>query len=84
MPLCAAFFIRKFCEARDISTDGISISQDHSSNAEDKFKKAFAIKVTLPEDFPEKYKKPLLASANSCTVKKVIQAMPEFSIEIEE
>jgi hypothetical protein len=25
-----------------------------------------------------------LASANSCTVKKVIQAMPEFSIEIEE
>jgi ribosomal protein S12 methylthiotransferase accessory factor len=84
MPLCAAFFIRKFCDARDISTEGISISQDHSSSEEDKFKKAFAIKVTLPDDFPEKYKKPLLASANSCTVKKVIQAMPEFSIEIEE
>ena len=84
MPLCAAFYIRKFCEARDISTEGISLSQEHSTVGEDKYHKAFSIKVTLPEGFPEKYKKPLLAAANSCTVKKVIQAMPEFSIQIEE
>jgi ribosomal protein S12 methylthiotransferase accessory factor len=84
MPLCAAFYIRKFCEARDISTDGISLSQDHTTVGEDKYKKEFSIKVTLPESFPEKYKKPLLAAANSCTVKKVIQAMPEFDIQIEE
>lgn len=84
MPLCAAFYIRKFCEARDISTDGISLSQEHSSVGEDKYRKAFSINVSLPEDFPEKYKKALLAAANSCTVKKVIQAMPEFSIQIDE
>ncbi|WP_421134021.1 OsmC family protein [Alteromonas sp. A079] len=84
MPLCAAFYIRKFCEARDISTDGISLSQEHSTVGEDKYRKAFSINVSLPEDFPEKYKKALLAAANSCTVKKVIQAMPEFSIQIDE
>lgn len=84
MPLCAAFYIRKFCEARDISTDGISLSQEHSTVSEDKYRKAFSINVSLPEDFPEKYKKALLAAANSCTVKKVIQAMPEFSIQIDE
>lgn len=84
MPLCAAFYIRKFCEARDISTDGISLSQEHSTVGEDKYRKAFSINVSLPEDFPEKYKKALLAAANSCTVKKVIQAMPEFSIKIDE
>jgi len=84
MPLCAAFYIRKFCEARDINTDGISLSQEHSTVSEDKYRKAFSINVSLPEDFPEKYKKALLAAANSCTVKKVIQAMPEFSIQIDE
>ena len=40
--------------------------------------------VEGPEGFPEKYKKALLAAANTCTVKKVIQAMPEFDIQIAE
>lgn len=84
MPLCAGFFIRKFCESRGISTDGISLSQEHHTVGEDKYHKHFAIKVTLPEGFPEKYKKPLLAAANTCTVKKVIQTMPEFDIQIAE
>lgn len=84
MPLCAAFYIRKFCEARDISTQGISLSQDHTTIGEDKYHKSFAISVTLPDDFPAKYKKALLAAANTCTVKKVIQAMPEFDIRIAE
>lgn len=82
MPLCAAFYIRKFCESRDISTAGISLFQEHSTVGEDKYQKRFAITVTLPAGFPEKYKKALLAAANTCTVKKVIQAMPEFDIQI--
>ena len=43
-----------------------------------------AISVELPDSFPKKYKKALIASANTCTVKKVIQAMPEFDITIAE
>lgn len=84
MPLCAAFYIRKFCEARDISTEGISLTQEHSTIGEDKYHKGFAITVTLPEGFPNKNKKALLAAANTCTVKKVIQAIPEFDIQIAE
>ena len=82
MPLCAAFYIRKFCEQRGISTDGIRLFQENTNMGEDKYKKQFAIKVELPDDFPEKYRKALIASANTCTVKKVIQAIPEFEIEI--
>lgn len=85
MPLCAAFFMRKFCQQRDISTAGIRLIQ-HNTNIDDdnKYKKKFSISVELPNDFPQKYKKALLASANTCTVKKVIQAMPEFEIVIAE
>jgi putative redox protein len=84
MPLCAGFYIRKFCDSRGISTEGIKLSQAHSTIGEDKYQKRFAISVTLPEGFPDKYKKALLAAANTCTVKKVIQAMPEFEIQIAE
>lgn len=82
MPLCAAFYIRKFCEQRDISTEGITVVQNNHNVQEDKYKKSFEIEVSLPNTFPEKYKKALIASANTCTVKKVIQAVPEFNIQI--
>ncbi len=82
MPLCAAFYIRKFCEQREISTDGIVLVQNNTNEGDDKYKKSFNIDVTLPDSFPEKYKKALIASANTCTVKKVIQAMPQFNIQV--
>ena len=83
MPLCAAFYMRKFCQQRDISTDGLSLVQ-HSENVckEDPYKKKITLEVTLPEDFPKKYRKAILAAANTCTVKKVIQSMPEFDITL--
>ena len=84
MPLCAAFYIRKFCQQREISTDGIRLFQENSNVGEDSYQKRFSIKVELPEAFPQKYRKALIASANTCTVKKVIQAMPEFEIDIAE
>jgi len=90
MPLCAAFYIRQFCLSRDISTEGIKVIQnnenvlDAQGESTDKYKKKMAISVELPESFPKKYKKALIASANTCTVKKVIQAMPEFDITIAE
>ena len=82
MPLCAAFYIRNFCQQRDISTDGIKVFQDDTPIGENKYQKKFSIRVQLPDNFPEKYKKALMASANTCTVKKVIQVMPEFNISI--
>lgn len=83
MPLCAAFYMRKFCQQRDISTDGLKLVQRSESVSEDDlYKKKITLEVTLPEGFPKKYNKAILAAANTCTVKKVIQAMPEFNIAI--
>jgi len=82
MPLCAAFYMRKFCQQRDISTEGLKVVQNNENIGEDHYKKKITLEVTIPEDFPTKYKKALLAAANTCTVKKVVQAMPEFEISI--
>jgi len=83
MPLCAAFYMRKFCQQRDISTTGLKIVQNNENiSEEDSYKKKITLEVTLPDGFPNKYNKAILAAANTCTVKKVIQAMPEFDIAI--
>lgn len=83
MPLCAAFYMRKFCQQRDISTEGLKVSQDNENISEDNpYKKKITLEVTLPDNFPKKYNKAILAAANTCTVKKVVQAMPDFDITI--
>ena len=84
MPLCAAFYIRRFCQQRDISTEGISLSQSHDAIGDNGYKKRFSISVELPDSFPKKYRKAVIAAANTCTVKKVIQAAPEFKINLQE
>ena len=83
MPLCAVFYMRKFCQKRDINTEGLRVIQNIEKICEeDHYKKKITLEVTLPEGFPKKYNKAILAAANICTVKKVIQAMPEFEISV--
>lgn len=81
MVLCAGFYARKFCEQRDISTQGMTLTQNNE-NVDDNGKKLFSIEINLPDGFPDKYKKALIVAVNTCTVKKVIQAVPEFSVVV--
>ncbi len=39
------------------------------------------IDINLPPDFPEKYKAAVVKSAQSCSVKKFLDAPPEIQIE---
>ena len=81
MVLCAGFYARKFCEQREISTEGMTLTQNNE-NIDEEGKKLFSIEINLPDGFPQKYKKALIAAVNTCTVKKVIQAQPEFSVVV--
>ncbi|TMP75209.1 MULTISPECIES: OsmC family protein [Pseudoalteromonas] len=81
MVLCAGFYARKFCQQREISTEGMTLTQNNE-NVDENGKKLFSIEISLPEGFPAKYKKALIAAVNTCTVKKVIQAVPEFSVVV--
>jgi ribosomal protein S12 methylthiotransferase accessory factor len=40
------------------------------------------IDVILPPDFPEKYKATVVKAAQSCSVKKFLEAPPEIQIAI--
>lgn len=79
--LCAAYFVKVYCAARDIPTDNIRLSQNNIVDPENRYKQIFKIQVELPADISEKDRQGILRSIDRCTVKKVIQTGPEFIIE---
>ncbi|MGK0271208.1 MAG: ribosomal protein S12 methylthiotransferase accessory factor [Cocleimonas sp.] len=79
--LCAAYFVKVYCNARDISTDNIRLSQNNIVDPENRHKQSFKIQVELPESLSDKDRQGILRSIERCTVKKSIQEGPEFIIE---
>ena len=79
--LCAAYFVKVYCQARDISTDNIRLSQNNIVDPENRYKQIFKIQIELPSDISEKDRQGILRSIDRCTVKKVVQTGPEFVIE---
>jgi ribosomal protein S12 methylthiotransferase accessory factor len=79
--LCAAYFVRVYCLARDIPTSNIRLSQNNIVDPEDRYNQIFKIQVELPEDLSEKDRAGILRSIERCTVKKVVQTGPTFEIE---
>ncbi|WDE02751.1 OsmC domain/YcaO domain-containing protein [Thalassomonas viridans] len=79
--LCAAYFVKVYCAARDIPTDNIRLSQNNIVDPEDRYNQIFQIQVELPESISEKDRQGILRSIDRCTVKKVVQTGPEFKVE---
>ena len=79
--LCAAYFVKLYCETRNISTENIRLSQNNIVDPENRYQQIFKIQVELPEDISASDRKGILRSIERCTVKKVVQAGPEFVIE---
>jgi ribosomal protein S12 methylthiotransferase accessory factor len=80
--LCAAYFVRVYCNSRDIPTENIRLSQNNIVDPEDRYKQIFKIQVELPESISEKHRLGIIRSIDRCTVKKVVQTGPEFVVEL--
>ena len=79
--LCAAYFVKLYCDTRNIPTDNIRLSQNNIVDPENRYQQIFKIQVELPADISDKDRQGILRSIDRCTVKKVVQAGPEFVIE---
>ena len=79
---CAGVYALKFCKARSISTKGMSLSMECETDKVKKLYGKFTINLSLPKDFPEKYKEAIIRAMDQCTVKKHILDPPKFSITV--
>jgi len=79
--LCAAYFVKLYCDTRNIPTENIRLSQNNIVDPENRYNQIFKIQVELPADIADKDRQGILRSIDRCTVKKVVQTGPEFIIE---
>ncbi|WDZ98206.1 OsmC domain/YcaO domain-containing protein [Herbaspirillum sp. WKF16] len=79
--LCAAYFVKLYCNTRNLSTENIRLSQNNIVDPENRYKQVFKIQVELPADFSQADRNGILRSIERCTVKKVVQEGPDFIIE---
>ncbi|MFH1760195.1 MAG: OsmC family protein [bacterium] len=78
---CAGYYVLQFLETRNISKDGCYLTMDADWDQERKRLNSVKILIKLPENFPEKYRKAVIAAAETCTVKRTMLDPPEFLIE---
>ena len=79
---CSALYAQRFCESRKIPTAGLALGLRCDINT-DKFRvNRVTFELTLPQEFPEKYRTALLRAMDLCTVKKHILTPPEFETVI--
>ncbi len=79
--LCAAYFVKLYCDTRNIPTENIRLSQNNIVDPENRYQQIFKIQVELPEHISAHDRQGIRRSIERCTVKKVVQAGPEFLIE---
>ncbi len=81
--LCAGYFVKAYCDARKLPTEGIKISQINTKDdPENKYKQTFNISISVPESFSAKDREGIIRSVDGCSVKKAISQMPEFKVNI--
>jgi putative redox protein len=81
---CVGVYVQDFCLSREISTDGLGVHLQAEKDPERKLFTPIHIEVTLPPDFPAKYRSAVLRTANLCAVKKHIMGQPEFDVVLSE
>jgi len=80
--LCAAYFVKVYCIARKIPTRDISLIQNNVLDPENRYNQSFNIHVHMPDAISDHHKEGILKSIERCTVKRVVQNIPDFNIKI--
>ena len=78
---CAGIYVLGFCQKREISHDGIRLTQTWERDEKSKRLTDVRIQIEVPTDFPEKYHDALVRVANLCAVKKTLEDPPDFVVE---
>lgn len=80
---CVALYVQQFCESRDIATEGLRVEISHTSASNPGRIGAFAVRVVLPGEIPERYAEMLERVAASCPAHHTLSMGAEVSFQFE-
>jgi len=81
---CAAFYAAQFCRKRNLPTEGLAVSMEASKDPDTHQLAMIQIDVTVPDDFPEKYRTAIVRSIDQCAVKRSLEAPPRITTVVHE
>jgi putative redox protein len=77
---CAGYYALRFCQSRDIPTEGLGVSMEADWDAAEKRVSTVRITVRPPKALPPHYREALMRSIDGCTVKRNILNPPAFEL----
>jgi len=77
---CAGIYALEFCQAREIPSEGMGLTLSYDWDEKKQRIEKLYIDLTVPADFPDRYKKAVARVMDLCSVKKHIIHPPEFII----
>lgn len=75
---CAGLYALNFCEKRNIDTTQLRLTLEFKTHKKTHMVEKIRLKLTLPPDFPEKYKPAIIKAMDLCYVKKHLHEPPDF------
>jgi ribosomal protein S12 methylthiotransferase accessory factor len=75
---CAGLYALNFCEKRKIDTAKLKLELEFKTHKKTHMVEKVRLKLTLPPDFPEKYRPAIIKAVDLCYVKKHLHEPPEF------
>jgi len=80
---CAGFYAMAFCEKRKLNTDKLKVKVDFQAHKKTYMIEKIVIYLSLPPNFPQKYKDALIRAVDLCHVKKHLAQSIEFEYVLE-
>lgn len=80
---CAGYYALRFCQSRDLDTDGLALDLQTERDPETKRLAKIRLDLQLPPGFPEKYRPAIVRAMDQCAVKKALEDPPSFEVRAE-
>jgi putative redox protein len=75
---CAGVYVLGFLQNRGLPTEGAGIVMRHERDPQTKLVSKISIEIRVPEGFPEKYTDAVVRAAETCAVRRHLDAPPAF------
>jgi ribosomal protein S12 methylthiotransferase accessory factor len=82
MATCMGFYALRFCQQRNLPTDGLNLTVDPVRSEDGKRVELIRTTLQLPGEFPDKYRDAIVRSVDHCAVKRALHEPPEFELEV--
>jgi putative redox protein len=79
---CTGYYVLSFCQKNNIPTQDITLHAHFDWNEHLHLVETITIDISVPKEFPEKYKNAVIKAADACTVKRHLAKPPTIKLTL--